>query len=48
MTPPGRTIQTLTFGRLVVPGCDHGVPSDVTWGNFIDNSRRLAETTGWL
>jgi len=31
-----------------VPGCDHGVPADVSWPAFVDYSRRLAELTGWL
>jgi len=30
-----------------IPGCDHGVPSDVSWGNFVDYARLLAEMTGW-
>lgn len=31
-----------------IPGCDHGVPPDISWPNFIAYSRRLAELTGWL
>ena len=31
-----------------IPGCDHGVPHDVSWPNFIHYSRLLAEMTGWL
>ncbi|MCK4602826.1 MAG: hypothetical protein KAU28_10200 [Phycisphaerae bacterium] len=31
-----------------IPGCDHGVPSDVSWPNFLDYSRLLAQMTGWL
>ena len=31
-----------------VPGCDHGVPPDISWPNFIEYSRLLAELTGWL
>jgi uroporphyrinogen decarboxylase len=31
-----------------IPGCDHGVPSDISWRNFIEYSRRLAQMTGWL
>lgn len=30
------------------PGCDHGVPHDISWQNFIDYSRMLAKLTGWL
>jgi uroporphyrinogen decarboxylase len=31
-----------------IPGCDHGVPSDVSWPNFVDYVRLLAGVTGWL
>lgn len=31
-----------------IPGCDHGVPSDVSWNNFVDYCRLLAQMTGWL
>ena len=31
-----------------IPGCDHGVPYDISWPDFIHYSRRLAELTGWL
>ena len=31
-----------------IPGCDHGVPFDVSWPNFVEYSRLLAEMTGWL
>jgi len=31
-----------------IPTCDHGVPSDISWPNFVDYSRRLAQMTGWL
>jgi uroporphyrinogen decarboxylase len=31
-----------------LPGCDHGVPPDISWPNFIDYARRLAQLTGWL
>ena len=31
-----------------VPGCDHGVPPDISWPDFIHYSRRLGELTGWL
>jgi uroporphyrinogen decarboxylase len=31
-----------------MPGCDHGVPADVSWPAFVDYSRLLAEMTGWL
>jgi uroporphyrinogen decarboxylase len=31
-----------------IPGCDHGVPADVSWPNFVDYARQLARMTGWL
>lgn len=31
-----------------VPGCDHGVPADISWPDFVRYSRLLAEMTGWL
>jgi uroporphyrinogen decarboxylase len=31
-----------------IPGCDHGVPPDVSWPNFIEYTRLLAQLTGWL
>ncbi|MBN1865515.1 MAG: hypothetical protein JW808_11500, partial [Victivallales bacterium] len=31
-----------------IPSCDHGVPSDVSWPNFIYYVGLLAKATGWL
>jgi len=31
-----------------LPGCDHGVPPDISWPNFIEFTRMLAEWSGWL
>ena len=31
-----------------IPGCDHGVPHDVSWENYVDYCRQLAQMTGWL
>jgi len=31
-----------------IPGCDHGVPPDISWPNFVEYARLLAELTGWL
>jgi len=31
-----------------IPGCDHGVPFDISWLDFVHYSRCLAELTGWL
>ena len=27
---------------------DHGVPPDISWPNFVEYTRLLAELTGWL
>ena len=31
-----------------IPCCDHGVPPDVSWPNYLDYARMLAKLTGWL
>lgn len=31
-----------------IPGCDHGVPPDISWNDFVYYCRLLAEMTGWL
>jgi len=31
-----------------IPGCDHGVPYDISWKDFVYYSQLLAELTGWL
>jgi uroporphyrinogen decarboxylase len=31
-----------------IPGCDHGVPYDISWPNFLHYAKLLAELTGWL
>jgi uroporphyrinogen decarboxylase len=31
-----------------IPGCDHGVPADVSWDNFVYYTKLLARATGWL
>lgn len=31
-----------------LPSCDHGVPPDISWPDFIAYTRLLAELTGWL
>jgi hypothetical protein len=30
-----------------IPGCDHGVPPDISWPNFVEYTRLLAQLTGW-
>lgn len=31
-----------------IPGCDHGVPHDISWPDFLRYAALLAEMTGWL
>jgi uroporphyrinogen decarboxylase len=31
-----------------IPGCDHGVPSDISWQNYVVYSRCLAHLCGWV
>ena len=41
-------IEPVVIDGGCIPGCDHAVPSDVSWPNFIEYSRLLAQITGWL
>ena len=41
-------IEPVLKGGGFIPSCDHGVPSDVCWPNFVDYARILARMTGWL
>jgi len=43
-----KRIEPVLTGGGYIPGCDHGVPSDISWPDFVDYSRLLAEMTGWL
>ena len=31
-----------------IPSCDHGIPSDVSWDNFVVYAGILAKKTGWM
>jgi len=31
-----------------IPSCDHGIPSDVSWDNFVMYVGLLAKWTGWM
>ena len=31
-----------------IPGCDHGVPNDVTWARYLEFSEHLARLCGWI
>jgi len=43
-----RVVPPLLKDGGFVPGCDHGVPPDVSWGDFVEYSRLLAQLTGWI
>lgn len=43
-----RVIPPLLKDGGFIPGCDHGVPPDISWPNFIEYSRLLAKLTGWI
>jgi len=31
-----------------IPGCDHGVPPDISWQNYVEFTRLLAKLSGWI
>ena len=43
-----RVVPPLLERGGCVPGCDQGVPPDISWPDFVAYSRLLAELTGWL
>jgi len=43
-----RVVPPLLKDGGFIPSCDHGVPPDISWPNFIEYSRLLAKLTGWL
>jgi hypothetical protein len=43
-----RVVPPLLEDGGYIPGCDHGVPPDITWPNFVEYARLLAQLTGWL
>ena len=43
-----RVVPPLLKEGGFIPSCDHGVPPDISWPNFIDYTRCLAKLTGWL
>lgn len=42
-----RVVPPLREGGFI-PGCDHAMPPDVAWPDFVAYARLLAELTGWL
>ncbi len=43
----GRISSVIEDGGFI-PSCDHGVPSDVSWPDFVHYTKVLAKATGWL
>jgi len=43
-----RIIPPLFKDGGYIPSCDHGVPHDISWKNFIYYCKLLAEHTGWM
>lgn len=41
-------ITPVLRGGGYIPGCDHGVPHDISWPNYVNFTRLLAQATGWL
>jgi hypothetical protein len=43
-----RVVPPLLEKGGFIPGCDHGVPPDISWRNFLEYTRLLARLTGWV
>ncbi|MGB9683224.1 MAG: uroporphyrinogen decarboxylase family protein [bacterium] len=43
-----RVVPPLLEDGGYIPSCDHGVPPDISWQNFIEYTRLLAKLTGWI
>ncbi len=43
-----RVVPPLLEEGGYTPGCDHGVPPDISWQNYVEYARLLAQLTGWL
>ncbi len=41
-------LRPVIDGGGYLPQCDHGVPADVSWPNYVEYVRLLAGATGWL
>ena len=41
-------IEPVVHSGGYIPSCDHGIPADVSWPNYLDYVRGLAKITGWL
>lgn len=43
-----KRIEPVVADGGYIPGCDHGVPADVSWPNYVHYTKLLAQATGWL
>ena len=43
-----KRIEPVVADGGYIPSCDHGIPSDVSWANYVESCRLLAQITGWL
>jgi hypothetical protein len=43
-----RVVPPLLVEGGFIPACDHAVPPDVSWPDFVTYTRLLAQLTGWL
>jgi hypothetical protein len=43
-----RVVPPLLEAGGFIPGCDHGVPPDISWPNYVAYARLLARLLGWL
>jgi hypothetical protein len=41
-------VQPVIASGGYIPGCDHGVPADVSWTDFVRYVGLLARATGWM
>jgi uroporphyrinogen decarboxylase len=42
-----KRVEPVLLDGGYIPGCDHGVPPDISWPNFIYYAGLLARMTGW-
>ena len=43
-----RVVPPLIKEGGYIPSCDHGVPPDISWKDFLNYSKLLAKLTGWI
>ena len=43
-----RVVPPLLVDGGFIPGCDHSVPPDISWPNFVEYTKLLAKLEGWL